>query len=453
MIAGIAKGKQRQCFASNAWLGNNLGLKPCYVRELIGELIRDGFLAASYGKRSRYLWVTGNLGLPTVTENQGALMALNTPPAGPGAAPLPPSDGPTTAPIRIINIKESKEISPAAPENFFLGNTNTTPHANEDTLLTTSTNQVDETLITIHSTEIQNVVSQTTSTNTISQVMAIPPRWNPETDFEWQYKQFLTVIKGCFVAMQHDRVIARSKSLIIDDKQLREFCLDHFQGRLVAINPDHQRLDFTEAVGDFQWVLFRSWFGMGQIGQVNQGSPKKYNVWLITKNTNDLTKFIQRYPKIRQQLRKQSEFDAAIDTITQPVRNQVLFNWWRHGWSHRWNPTGNILFAEIPDDILDDRGLEQARLEFESSVRYALERRQTHRSQSIPEFLHEGANQCNPLWSISFAWLMLHRQGLHQAAQQYEAGVMDGFRIRPEILQVYRERLPEVLRKIRANAG
>jgi len=448
LIAGIAKGRKHQCFASNAWLGKALGLSACYVRELISELVQAGFIVAQHGQRSRYLRANSDLPVPKVGEKPLSAMALEAAPDSPGAAPLPPSNGPTTAPIRIMNIKESKEIFPAAPENFLFEEKKL--QASEETLTTTFTNLIDESLTAIQSTEIQNAVSQTTST--------IPPtsmeiHWDPKTDFEWQYKQLLSVMKGGYSAMQQAQVIARRKDLIIEDKVLREFCSNQFQGGLVKINPSHQRLDFTQEVGDFLWMVFKSWFGMGQIGQEHSSSPEKYNVWLITKNTNELSKFITRYPKICQQLRKQTEWDGAIDNITQPVRNQVLFNWWRHNWSKRWNPSGNVLFAEIPQAILDYRQLQQVRLEFNMNRRDVMAQYQANKQKPIPELLHEGATQVNPSWSISFAWLMLHTAGLHQEAQPYEAEVMDGFKCRPEVLQVYRECAPEVMKKILANAG
>jgi len=43
---------------------------------------------------------------------------------------------------------------------------------------------------------------------------------------------------------------------------------------------------------------------------------------------------------------------------------------------------------------------------------------------------------------------MLHKSGLHDHAKQYEAEVIEGFKAYPEVLQVYREQMPEVMRKI-----
>ena len=372
-------------------------------------------------------------------------MALKGAPDGPGVSPLPPSNGPGVSPIRIEDIKESKDNFPAAPENLLLEGKEL--QVSEEFLATTtSTNQADE-HFSSQSNEIPTTISQTTSTIPTTRVET---RWDPKTDFEWQYKQLLTVMKGGYSAMQQAQVIARSKDLIIDHKILREFCSNQFQGGLVKINPSHQRLDFTQEVVSFLWVVFKSWFGMGQIGQEHSSSPEKYNVWLITKNTNELSKFITRYPKICQQLRKQTEWDGAIDNITQPVRNQVLLNWWRHNWSKRWNPSGNVLFAEIPQEVLDYRQLQQVRLEFDMNRRDVLAQYQANKQKPIPELLHEGATQVNPSWSISFAWLMLHTAGLHQEAQPYEAEVMDGFKCRPEVLQVYRECAPKVMQRIRA---
>jgi len=179
--------------------------------------------------------------------------------------------------------------------------------------------------------------------------------------------------------------------------------------------------------------------------QLIQENKAKFNVWLITKNTNDMTKFIKRYPKIRQQLKKQTEYDTMINAIIKGALDQVLFNWLRHGWSNRWNPTGNVLFLDIPVEILDHREMEQVRLEFDLHVNYAQTERQANLEKPVPEFLHDGIPH---YWPSHFAWLMLHQSGMHEEAKSYEVAALNAFTFRPEILQLYREKLPKVMRHV-----
>ena len=440
LIAGIAKGRKHQCFASNAWLGKALGLSPCYVRELIGEFVQAGMIEAQYGQRSRYLWVNHDSVSPKVVVKPPTSMAREAAPDSPEAATIPLSHSPTTAPIRINILKESEEISPATPENLlFVGKE---LQSSESTL---STNLADETLTPLPITTIQTAGSLTTSTIPTT---TLESQWDPKTNFEWQFEQLLRVVSRGYSAMQRSQVIPRSKNLRLDEKLFREFCLTQFPEGLVEMNPDYRRLNFTPAVGEFLWMLFLSWFGMSQIGQANPRSPKKYDVWLITKNTHDLTKFLQRYPKICRQLKKQTEFDAKISGITGPVSEQVLRSWWRHNWSRWWNPKGNVLLAKIPQEILDPRCLENARMEFNRNLDYALSQHRANPQKPIPELLHEGATQSNPYWSSTFAWLLLHMYGFQQEAKQYEVEVLEGFKWAPEALQLYRERAPHVMKKI-----
>lgn len=53
LVAGMTKGKQGRCFASNAWFGKALGLSAIHIRKLIQELVKDGYLEASYGNSRR----------------------------------------------------------------------------------------------------------------------------------------------------------------------------------------------------------------------------------------------------------------------------------------------------------------------------------------------------------------------------------------------------------------
>jgi len=89
-------------------------------------------------------------------------MALKGAPDGPRVSPLPPSNGPGVSPIRIEDIKESKDNFPAAPENLLFKGKEL--QVSEEFLATTtSTNQVDE-YFSSQSNEIPTTISQTTST-------------------------------------------------------------------------------------------------------------------------------------------------------------------------------------------------------------------------------------------------------------------------------------------------
>ena len=444
LVAGMNKGKQAQCYASNAWFGRYLGLSEIYIQKLVSKLVKEGCLVARYGKRSRYLNVTGNLPSPTAKAKQVKTIALEYHHDSPGVCPATPLDGPGVSPIRIINIKESKDISLAEPGKFFLGRTVTNHNAAISSDDTISTNRVEQFLNAQYREQIQDVTSST-STTTLVNNASIPTRWNPLTDFEWQYKQFLTMLKSCYAAMQRTGLISRKRNLQINDAELRTFCQESLGGRLIEINKDYKQLDFTNAVADFQRMLFRSWNGI----RLAHEPTDKFNVWLITKNTNDITKFIKRYPAICNQLKKKKEYDKDIDEVTRSTREQVLFNWLRHGWSARWNPTGNVLFADIPAEVIDYRELEQARMTFNYYVQRAISEQRANRTKPVPNLLHEGTVGGNYKWPRHFAWAMLHKAGLHEQAAQYAEDAIAEFRIRPEVLQVYRERMPEVMQKVR----
>ena len=116
-------------------------------------------MVANHGQRSRSLKVTGNLS-SRVQPSQ--MMALKGVPDSPGVSPLPPSNGPGVSPIRIEDIKESKDNFPAAPENLLLEGKEL--QVSEEFLATTtSTNQVDK-HFSSQSNEIPAPISQTTST-------------------------------------------------------------------------------------------------------------------------------------------------------------------------------------------------------------------------------------------------------------------------------------------------
>ena len=159
LIASMTQGQQKRCFASNRWLGEALGFSPIHVRKLITKLVKEGYLIAKHGQRKRFLKVTGNLS-SRIQPSQ--IMALKGAPDGPRVSPLPPSNGPGVSPIRIEDIKESKDNFPAAPENLLLEGKEL--QVSEEFLATTtSTNQVDE-YFSSQSNEIPTTISQTTST-------------------------------------------------------------------------------------------------------------------------------------------------------------------------------------------------------------------------------------------------------------------------------------------------
>jgi hypothetical protein len=438
LVAGMGKGKQRCCFASNEWLGKALGLSASHVRTLIGELDEEGFLSAPSG-RYRHLRVTGDLPSPTVRECSNEIVTLKDDPGNPIPSPSTPSSNPGASHIRFINIKDSKDSTSAAPK-YFLSERNSEHHQSTLSSDTISSNCIDESVMAHRHDANQHDVSSQTSTSdtTSSSNITVTPRWNPVSDFEWQYKQFLSVIRGCYSTMQRDRVISRNKNLVVDDAVLREFCQQELAGRIVEMDEGIGRLNFTAQFADFLQVLLRSWYGMRFVWN----ETGKFNPWLITKNTNDISKFLKRYRAIKGQLNNHTENDNEIYEITQAVRETVMFNWYRHGWSARWNPTGNVLRETIPSDILDHRQLEQARQNFEYNVQVAQSERQANRAKPVPELLHDGINRC---WPRHFAWAMLHQAGLHEDAKLYEADTIDSFKTRPELLQVYRERMPGVM--------